>query len=151
MKQKQLSKIFIIFLISIVFIISAAFCCPRFVFLSPSCFSDNEKLTEQENYFIKKIVLEAVEDRLSVFANNAKDIYNSTATENEIIQLDKSQYNRKHLFVVINSDFMDSVVKNDDGYRVSVKTYGMESFSDDCLYEIQITKDFTITFLGLDP
>ena len=90
-------------------------------------------------------------DRLSVFANDAKDIYASTATEIEIIQLDKSQNNRKHLFVLINSDFMDSVVKNDNGYLVSVKTYGMESFSDDCLYEFQITKDFTISFFGLDP
>lgn len=151
MKDKPLVKATVIVIIFAIVIISTVFCCARFIFLSPSCFSNNENLTEQENYFIKKIILEAVEDRLSVFANDAKDIYASTATEIEIIQLDKSQNNRKHLFVLINSDFMDSVVKNDNGYLVSVKTYGMESFSDDCLYEFQITKDFTISFFGLDP
>ena len=151
MKEKQLMKILIIVLISVAFIISAAFCCPRFVFLSPSCFSDNENLTESENYFIKKIVLEAVKDRLSIFANHDNDIYDLTVTENEIIQLDKSQTNLKHLFVFIHSDFMDSVTKTENGYLVAVQTDGMESFSDDCIYHIKINKDFQITFFGLDP
>ena len=66
MKKKLILIIAII--VAFVLVMSVAlFCAARFVFLSPSCYSDNYNLTEQENYFIKKTVLEAVEDRLSVF------------------------------------------------------------------------------------
>lgn len=151
MKNKTLTKLMAIVIIVVVVITIAASCMARFVFLSPSCYSDNENLTEEENYFIKKLVLEAVEDRLSVFASDTNDIYDSTATKGEIVQLDESQKEQKHIFVLINTDFMNSVVKEDDNYRVIVKTYGMESSSDDCTYQIHITKDFKIMFFGLDP
>jgi len=85
-------------------------------------------LTEQENYFIKKTVLEAVEDRLSVFCDNGT-----------------------HLFIWINTDFMESVTKENDEYVIRVQTHYMESSSDDCVYEIHMSEDFDITFLGLDP
>ena len=151
MKKKTLTKLTSIVIITAVVITVMISCVARFVFLSPLCYSNNENLTEQENYFIKKLVLEAVEDRLSVFASDSNDIYDLTATKNEIIQLDKSQSNCKHIFVLINTDFMKSVVKEEDKYIVIVKTYGMESSSDDCSYEFHITKDFTITFFGLNP
>lgn len=151
MKNKILYKTIIIFIISVVVIVAMIFCLARFVFLSPACYSDNENLTEQENYFIKKIVLEAVEDRLSFFASDDVDIYDSDATKDEVIQLDKTENNRKHVFVLINSDFMKSVVKENDDYTVIVKSYGMESFSDDCLYVIRLNNEFAITFFGLDP
>ena len=126
-------------------------CAARFVFLSPSCYSDNDDLTEQENYFIKKTVLEAVQDRLSVFSGNTDGIYSTSATENEIIQLDETQNNRKQVFIWINTDFMESVTKENDEYIIRVQTHYMESSSDDCVYEIRMSKDFSITFFGLDP
>lgn len=150
MKKPSIKSIIIVIITAAVITVTI-FCVAKFVFLSPSCYSDSKNLTEQENYFIKKLVLEAVGDRLSVFASASNDIYDSTATENEIIQLDKSQSNRKHIFVLINTDFMKSVVKEDNKYIVVVETYGMESSSDDCSYEFHITKDFTITFFGLNP
>ena len=134
MKQKQLTKILILVLISVVFITSVIFCCARFVFLSPLCFSDNVNLTEQENYFIKKIVLETVADRLSVFSDTTDPLVDD----------------QKHLFILINSDFMDSVIKTETGYFVSVKPFGIEYFSNDWTYEVRITKDFQITSFGLD-
>ena len=110
MKKPSIKSIIIVIITAAVITVTI-FCVAKFVFLSPSCYSDSENLTEQENYFIKKLVLEAVEDRLSVFASDSNDIYDSTATENEIIQLDKSQSDSKHIFVLINTDFMKSVVK----------------------------------------
>ena len=97
------------------------------------------------------MVLEAVEDRLSVFANNTKSIYDPSATEIEIIQLDESQNNRKHIFIWINTDFMESVIKENDEYIIRVQTNFMESSSDDCAYEIHMSEEFVITFFGLDP
>lgn len=150
MKNKTLAKSIVIFIVIAVVFLGTISCISRFVFLSPSCYSNNENLTEQENYFIKKTVLEAVEDRLSIFSKDTVDIYDSTAIENKIIQLDKSQNNQKHIFVLINTDFMKSVVKENDSYIVIVKTYGMEQSSDDCSYELHLTKDFKITFFGLN-
>ena len=150
MKKKLILIIAII--VAFVLVMSVAlFCAARFVFLSPSCFSDNNELTEQENYFIKKTVLESVEDRLSVFLCNTDSIYDPSATEIEIIQLDETQSNRKHIFIWINTDFMESVTKENDEYVIRVQTHYMESSSDDCVYEIHISKDFSITFFGLDP
>ena len=130
--SKKLKIIIAIIIASVLAISIALSCVARFVFLSPSCYSDNNELTEQENYFIKKTVLESVEDRLSVFASNTNNIYDPSATEIEIIQLDETQNNRKHIFIWINTDFM-------------------ESSSEDCVYEIHMSKDFVITFFGLDP
>ena len=149
--KKKLILIIAIIIASVLAISIALSCVARFVFLSPSCFSNNNELTEQENYFIKKAVLESVEERLSVFASNTNNIYDPSATEIEIIQLDETQNNRKHIFICINTDFMESVTKENDEYIIRVQTYYMESASDDCVYEIHISKDFSITFFGLDP
>ena len=149
--SKKLIIIIAIIIASVLAISIALSCVARFVFLSPSCYSDNNELTEQENYFIKKTVLESVEERLSVFASNTNNIYDPSATEIEIIQLDETQNNRKHIFIWINTDFMESVTKENDKYIIRVQTYYMESASDDCVYEIHISKDFSITFFGLDP
>ena len=150
MKKKLILIIAII--VAFVLVMSVAlFCAARFVFLSPSCYSDNDNLTEQENYFIKKTVLEAVEDRLSVFSCNTDSIYDPSATEIEIIQLDGTQNNRKHIFIWINTDFMESVTKENDEYVIRVQTHYMESSSDDCVYEIHMSENFDITFFGLDP
>ena len=127
MKKKLILIIFII-VASVIAISVSLFCAARFAFLSPSCYSDNANLTEQENYFIKKTVLEAVEDRLSVFGDNGT-----------------------HLFIWINTDFMESVAKENDEYIIRVQTHYMESSSDDCVYEIHMSEDFSITFFGLDP
>ena len=150
MKKKLILIIAII--VAFVLVMSVAlFCAARFVFLSPSCYSDNNELTEQENYFIKKTVLESVEERLSVFASNTNNIYDPSATEIEIIQLDETQNNRKHIFIWINTDFMESVTKENDEYVIRVQTHYMESSSDDCVYEIHMSENFDITFFGLDP
>ncbi len=149
MKKKPILIISII-VASVIVISVALYCVAKFVFLSLSCYSDNDNLTEQENYFIKKTVLEAVEDRLSVFVSNKDNIYDPSATENEIIQLDEEQNNRKHIFIWINNDFMQSVTKENDGYVIRVQTHFMESSSDDCVYEIHMSEDFAITFFGLD-
>ena len=150
MKKKLILIIAII--VAFVLVMSVAlFCAARFVFLAPSCYSDNDNLTEQENYFIKKTVLEAVEDRLSVFLCNTDSIYDPSATEIEIIQLDETQNNRKHIFIWINTDFMESVTKENDEYVIRVQTHYMESSSDDCVYEIHMSENFDITFFGLDP
>ena len=127
MKKKPILIIAII-VASIIVISVALSCAARFVFLSTSCYSDNDNLTEQENYFIKKIVLEAVEDRLSVFGDNGT-----------------------HLFIWIDTDFMESVTKENNEYIIRVQTHYMESASDDCAYEIHMSEDFSIIFFGLDP
>ena len=126
--SKKLIIIIAIIIASVLAISIALSCATRFVFLSPSCYSNNNELTEQENYFIKKTVLEAVEDRLSVLGDNGT-----------------------HLFIWINIDFMESVTKENDEYVIRVQTHYMESSSDDCVYEIHMSEDFDITFLGLDP
>ena len=126
--SKKLIIIIAIIIASVLAISIALSCVARFVFLSPSCYSDNNELTEQENYFIKKTVLEAVEDRLSVFGDNGT-----------------------HLFIWINTDFMESVTKENDEYVIRVQTHYMESSSDDCVYEIHMSENFDITFFGLDP
>ncbi len=149
--SKKLIIIIAIIIASVLAISIALSCVARFVFLSPSCYSDNNELTEQENYFIKKTVLESVEERLSVFASNTNNIYDPSATEIEIIQLDETQNNRKHIFIWINTDFMESVTKENDEYVIRVKTHYMESSSDDCVYEIHMSENFDITFFGLDP
>ena len=149
--KKKLLLIIAIIVASVLVVATLLSCAARFLFLSPSCYSDNDNLTEQENYFIKKLVLEAVEDRLSAFANNTKSIYDPSATEIEIIQLDESQNNRKHIFIWINTDFMESVIKENDEYIIRVQTNFMESSSDDCAYEIHMSEEFVITFFGLNP
>ncbi len=155
MKKKTAIKIILSIIAALTVIIIILFmtvaCAARFVFLSPSCYSDNATLTEQENYFIKKTVLKAVEDRLSVFADGDSVIYDQSATDNNVIQLDKSQNNPKHIFILINSDFMRSVTKEEDGYTVCVQTYFMETSTEDCVYEIHISNDYLITSFGLDP
>ena len=127
MKKKLILIIAII--VAFVLVMSVAlFCAARFVFLSPSCYSDNDNLTEQENYFIKKTVLETIEDRLSISGDNGT-----------------------HLFIWINTDFMESVTKENNEYIIRVQTHHMESSSDDCTYEIHMSEDFSTTFFGLDP
>lgn len=125
--SKKLIIIIAIIIASVLAISIALSCAARFVFLSPSCYSNNNELTEQENYFIKKTVLEAVEDRLSVLGDNGT-----------------------RLFIWINTDFMESVTKENDEYVIRVQTHYMESSSDDCVYEIHMSEDFDITFFGLD-
>ena len=148
--SKKLIIIIAIIIASVLAISVALSCVARFVFLSPSCYSDNNELTEQENYFIKKTVLESVEERLSVFASHTNNIYDPSATEIEIIQLDETQNNRKHIFIWINTDFMESVTKENDEYVIRVQTHCMESSSGDCVYEIHMSENFDITFFGLD-
>ena len=46
---------------------------------------------------------------------------------------------------------MKSVVKEKEEYIIRVQTHYMESSSDDCVYEIHMSEDFSITFFGLDP
>ena len=143
MKNKN-SKTIVAISLSVLLLVASFFCAARFVYLAPSCYSDNDTLTNQENYFIKKIALECVEARLSVFADSNSGIYNS-------IQLDDDQNNRKHALIFINRDFMDSVRKEDGEYIVRIQTYGMESVSSNCVYEIHLSNDFDVTFFGLDP
>lgn len=142
--KNKIFKTIIAISFSVLLLIATEFCAAKFVYLSPSCYSDNATLTAKENYYIKKIALECVEARLSVFADSNSGIYDS-------IQLDNDQNTRKHVFVFINRDFMDSVRKEDDEYIVRVQTYGMESASDDCVYEIRLSNEFDVTFFGLDP
>ncbi len=127
MKRKQIWIIAIILTFVLVLSITIS-CIARFVFLSPLFYVDNNALSEKENYYIKKIILETVENRLSILSGNGK-----------------------HLFVWINTDFMDSVEKTNDGYIIYVQTHFMESFSDDCIYEIHMDDDCSITFFGLNP
>ncbi|MBQ7336089.1 MAG: hypothetical protein IJW92_06425 [Clostridia bacterium] len=153
MKRKTIKAVMIATLI-VLCLVMITYCTARFVFLAPSCYLDSDKLTAEENYFIKKIVLDAVEDRLSIFGDTNDSIYASSASDNEIIQLDQSQNNRRHILVLINSDFMYSIVKAEDEYTVRLQTYFMESASENCTYEIHISSNedgYFITFFGLDP
>ena len=129
--SKKLIIIIAIIIASVLAISIALSCVARFVFLSPSCYSDNNELTEQENYLIKKTVLESVEERLSVFASNTNNIYDPSATEIEIIQLDETQNNRKHIFIWINTDFMESVTKENDEYVIRVFNTGENILAND--------------------
>ena len=92
--KRKIPKILIILPIVLAVITAILWCAARFVYLSPGCYADNKTLTERENYFIKKIVLEAVENRLSVFA----DGYDMPDTNG-------NEENAKHIFICINSDF----------------------------------------------
>ena len=135
MKSKTLKfSVIIIFILleASLLAFSSSYIAARFVFLSPSCYSDNTELTEEENYFIKKIVLEAIEDNLSYFANDNTD-------------------STKHIFIVINHNFMKSCQKTDDGYIVRVQTYFIYNFYGDAVYELMISEDFSIISFGLDP
>ncbi len=125
--KRKLLRIVAIIVVSVLVVSVALFCAARFIFLSPSFYSDNINLTEQENYFIKKTVLETVENRLSTFAGNGK-----------------------HIFIWINTDFMDSIVKENGEYIIRVQTYYMESWSDDSVYEIHMSEDFSVTSFYLD-
>ena len=140
MKNKTLKIIVAVTLALLVFTL-ALWCVARFVYLAPGCFADSKELTERENYFIKKAVLEAVEDRLSV-ASEGKGT----------LKLDEGEEPPKHLFVFINSDFMDSVTRDmhTGEYIVEVKAYFMEPGYEVCYYEIQLSSSFSVTFFGLD-
>ncbi len=46
---------------------------------------------------------------------------------------------------------MNTFKKEETGYKVRVQTYGMEEVSYDCVYEIYVSKDFSISFFGIDP
>jgi hypothetical protein len=147
------STVNIIITISVCILLLAIGACSaaKFVFLSPACYADNPALTANENYFIKKIVLEAIEDRLSVLDQGISDIYDPNAGEYDIIQQYDTQGNRKHLFIFIDHYFMHTVQENDDGCSLIVRTYGMEESSSDCYYEIHISNDHVVTFFALDP
>lgn len=148
MKHK---KLIIILSVSVVLLTLLLDCAARFVFLSPTCYADNSNLTDNENYFIKKVVLEAIEDRLSILDQGISDFYDPNAGEYDIIQQFDPDGNRKHLFILIDGNFMRTVQKKEDGYSLIVRTYGMEEVSSDCCYEIHISRDYLITFFALDP
>ena len=136
MKSKTLKfSVIIIFILleASLLAFSSSYIAARFVFLASYCYSDSPLLSEEENYHIKKIVLEAIEDNLSYFANDPADS------------------SSKHIFIVINHNFMKSCQKTDDGYIVRVQTYFMYDFSDDAVYEFIISDDFSVTSFGLDP
>ncbi len=126
MKRKPIRIIAIIVILGLVLSILFS-CTSRFVLLSPACYVDNNEISEQENYFIKKTVFEAIEDRLSIFGENGT-----------------------HVFIWINTDFMKSVTKENGEYIIRVQTHYMEPSSDDCIYEIRMSEDFLITSFGLD-
>lgn len=152
--KKNVTKIIFIITAFLLVLVALVGCSARFVFLAPSFFSNNNALSDEENYFIKKLVLESVEDRLSIFSGETENIYDSNATDIQIIQLDPTQKNNKHPLILINSDFMQSVRKNGNEYTVYVQTHWMESVSDDCMYEIHVSNrngEYVITFFGLDP
>lgn len=139
MKDKR-TKTVVLVLLPVLLAFAMMWCTAKYVFLSPSCYSDNNNLTQEENYYIKKLVLEAIENRLSIFAD-----------ENIGLEDTEEQGNRKHFFVLINGDFMNSATKNNDGYAVAVQTYFMEPISEDCLYEIHLSTDFNVVSFELDP
>ncbi len=124
----------------------------RLIFLAPSCFSDNENFTEQENYFIKKVILEAIEDRCSILSESENQLYDSKYYD-EIVQL-YSPSSEKRLFICINTDFMQSFVKTEENKFIGqVKTFGLEDLSEDCIYEFELdgNEGYKITFWGLNP
>lgn len=149
--KKTTIRILVIISVSVLVLVIGVGCFARFVFLSPACYANSAELTEQENYFIKKIVLEAIEDRLSVLDQGISDFYDTNAGEYDIIQQFDPEGNRKHLFILIDENFMRTVQKKEDGYSLTVRTYGMEESSSDCCYEIHISKDYLVTFFALDP
>lgn len=138
--KNRVTKTIVIVLLAVFLVIAMIWCTAKYVFLSPSCYSDNKNLTEEENYFIKKVVLESIEERLSVFADG-----------NTGFEADEEQGDGKHVFVLINSNFMNSVTKDDNGYVVNVQTYFMEPESSDCQYEIHLSTGFSIMSFELDP
>ncbi len=124
----------------------------RLVFLAPACFNDNERFTERENYFIKKVILEAIEDRCSILSESEKQLYDSKYYD-EIVQLYSPSF-EKRLFICINADFMESFVKTKNNQFIGqVKTYCLEDLSEDCIYEFEIdgNEGYKITFWGLNP
>lgn len=151
MKKSTIKVIVIVSAFIMMLLVFGTLFASRFVFLSPACYADNPSLTDNENYFIKKIVLEAIEDRLSVLDQGISDFYDTNAGEYDIIQQFDPDGNRKHLFILIDENFMRTVQKKEGGYSLTVRTYGMEESSSDCCYEIHISNDYLVTFFALDP
>ena len=134
--MKKVGKILGVVLLALGILAGAVWFAARFIFLAPACYSDNKTLSERENYFIKKTVLEAVENQLSYWGEDTDP---------------EEDRERKHIFIFIDKNFMDTVKKDNGAYIVRVQTYGMESVSDDCIYEIHISSGFHVTLFGLDP
>ena len=99
----------------------------RFVYVSPGYFNDNDNLTEEENYWIKKSVTESLEHRY---------------------------HSQGKTFIWIDTDFMDTVQKiNENEYVCLVNTHFLEDGSDDATLEIVLDKEqgYSVTSVGVDP
>ena len=149
--SKSQKAIMIIIPILIVLVFASAYVMARCVLLVPKLYSDNSELNEEENYYIKEVVLKAVNDRKNGEIAD-RSIYDATKSA-EIIQLTEAK-EKKVPVALINTDFMKSAEKIAEyEYSVKVNTYYLEESSDDCIYHITVQKTnngYIITSFLLD-
>ena len=131
-KKKKITIVVLTIVVSMAIILLTVGALARFVFLAPSCYADNVALTDEENYWIKKTVLETVEQRYSVLSERGDGT---------------------HLFVCINTDFMDSVKQTGEReYQGYIQTCGMEETLEDGRIRFTLDLDANeITAWELDP
>lgn len=132
----------------------AGYLLARCVFLAPCCYTDSTILGKQENAQIKKLLLEAVADRCSIFDNTVAPALYDTTRSDEILQLD-GEPAAKWVLVRINHNFMNSLVRDgENGYSGFIKPYFMEQDTEDGSYAFtieQIDGNYKITSWGIDP
>lgn len=130
--SKKVKTIVTILAIVIVLFSLAGYCVARFVYLSPACYADSHDLTDEENYAIKKLLLETIEEKYSVFSPQADE---------------------KNLFIWIDSNFMNTVKKvSDNEYRFTIQTHFLDAFEDSIIdVQVSTADGYHITAWGLDP
>lgn len=101
----------------------------------PAMFPDNEAFSAKENKMIKTLLLDAVKDRCSLLHKlDASDIYHADSAE-FIIQYDEEAKASIGLLCLIDSNFMNTAVKTEDGgYQVIMEIFYPES----CYYCFEI-------------
>ena len=99
------------------------------VMMRPARFPDNEALTAEENKMIKTLLLDAVKDRCSLLHKlDANEIYDADSAE-FIVQYDEEAKALKGLLCLIDSNFMNTAVKTEDGgYKVIMEIFYSSAF-----------------------
>jgi hypothetical protein len=108
-------------------------------------FINSNSISKTENIKIKNVVLSALKDRYSFFTPSEKVDYHEQHSD-KIIQLYQS-YEKKHLFCLLNYNFMDTLtVQNDGCYYLKVKMSYPENYYHEFIIENKNNKYVIISW-----
>lgn len=112
-------------------------------------YPNSKDLTAEENKKIKAVLLDAVKDRCSsLYKLESSRIYDTDSATN-IIQYEAQSDVSKSPFCLIDSNFMSTAIKTDDGYQVTLKIYYPESYY--YCFEIKVIDGkYLITYFKID-